>query len=157
MRSVLTFGSLCASAPLREHFHSFTLSSRSRLLVVPLLAALAGCDSTKSSVTGAVTLDGEPVRSGSIAFVKTEGDLAREGAVIQDGKFHAVLPPGKYKIELNAQKVVGTRKQKGFDGAEEVVELTDELFPPRYNSNTELIEVIKPGANTLNFDLKGEK
>ena len=88
-----------------------------------------------------------------VTFVKAEGELVREGAVIQNGAFQAAVPPGKYKIELNAQKVIDKRKQKGFDGKEEEVEVTGELFPPQYNSETELIEEIKPGSNTLKFDL----
>jgi hypothetical protein len=64
------------------------------------------------------------------------------------------LPTGKYKLELNGQKVVGKRKQKAFDGSDEEVDLTEELFPPRYNSQSELIEDIKAGANTIKLDLK---
>lgn len=104
-------------------------------------ALLAGCGDGKSSVSGTIT------------FVKADGELAREGAVIADGKFQALLPSGKYKIELNAQKVIRKQKQKGFDGAEEEVELTDELFPPRYNAQTELTEDIPPGSHTLRLEL----
>jgi hypothetical protein len=119
------------------------------------MAAVAGCmDVGKSDVTGTVTLDGQPVAAGSITFVSQGGELRREGAVIQDGKFQASLPPGKYKIELNAQKVVGKRTQVGMDGKNEEVEITEELFPERYNTQTELSEEIKPGQNTLKLDLK---
>ena len=115
---------------------------------------LLGCSDGKSSVTGSVTLDGRPVASGSVTFVKQDGELAREGAVIHGGTFHAAVPPGKYKLELNAQKVVGKRKQKAFDGSDEEVEITEELFPPRYNTNSELLQEIKPGANVIKLDLK---
>ena len=82
-----------------------------------LFAALAGCGDGKSTVSGTVTLDGQPVPSGSITFVKQEsGSLVREGAVISGGKFEAAVPPGTYKLELNGQKVVGKRTQKDFDG-----------------------------------------
>jgi hypothetical protein len=118
---------------------------------------IAGCGDGKSSISGSVTFDGQPVASGMITFVKDEGELVREGAVISNGAFQALVPPGQYKIELNAQKIVGKRKQKGFDGAEEEVELTDELFPPRYNTQTELIEEINPGSNTLKLDLKSAR
>jgi len=129
-----------------------------RPFLLIFLAALAGCGDGKSTVSGTVTLDGQPVPSGSIAFVKQEGgSLVREGAVISGGKFEAAVPPGTYKLELNGQKVVGKRKQKGMDGAEEEVELTDELFPPRYNTQTELTEEIKPGSNTLKLDLQSTK
>ena len=105
-----------------------------------------------STATGTVTFDGQPVAKGAITFVKQEGDLVREGAVIQDGRFQAKLPPGEYKIELNSQKVVGKRTQKGFDGKDEVLELTEELFPDRYNSKTTLTTKIAPGTNTVNLE-----
>jgi hypothetical protein len=127
------------------------------ILVLVCMASLVGCGDGKSSVTGTVTLDNQPVASGAIAFVKSEGELAREGAVIKDGSFQAHLPPGKYKLELNSQKVVGKRKQKAFDGTEEEVELTEELFPERYNRKTELSQEIKPGANLIKLDLKSQK
>jgi len=137
--------------------------SRWRFLACPLLwilglLAVAGCGDGKSTVSGTVTLDGQPVPSGSITFVKQEGgSLVREGAVISGGKFEASVPPGKYKIELNSQKVVGKRTQKGLDGKDETLDVTQELFPARYNAQTELIEEIKPGSNTLKLDLKSAR
>ena len=72
-----------------------------------------------------------------------------------DGSFSIPnVPPGKYKLELNGQKVISKRKQKAFDGTDEEVEITEELFPERYNSKTELTEEIKPGANTIKLELK---
>ena len=102
-------------------------------------------------------MDGQPVGSGAITFTRTEGELVREGAVIQDGSFRASLPPGAYKLELTGQKVVTTRKQKGFDGKDEEVPITEELFPERYNTKSELTEVIKPGKSAMKLDLKSGK
>ena len=120
-------------------------------------AVLTGCGDGKSNVTGTVTFDGQPVKSGSITFVKSEGGQVREGAVIKDGSFETSVPPGKYKIEITAQKVTSTRTQKGFDGKDEVIELTAEMIPEWYNKKTELTEEIKSGATTLKFDLKSKK
>jgi hypothetical protein len=120
------------------------------------LLALAGCGDGKSTIRGTVTLDGQPVPSGSITFVKQEGgSLVREGAVISGGKFAAAVPPGTYKLELNGQKVVGQRTQKGFDGKDETLDVTQELFPDRYNVKTELTEEIKAGVNVIKLDLNG--
>jgi hypothetical protein len=139
----------------RDHFRFTVLDSVSPLLVLPWLIALVGCGDGKASVNGTVTFDGQPVASGAVAFVKEEaGQIIREGAIIKDGSFEAHLPPGKYKVELNAQKVVGKRKQKGFDGKDEDVELTEELFPARYNAQSVLSEDIKSGVNTLKLDIK---
>jgi hypothetical protein len=128
-----------------------------RALGLFLLVALAGCGENQGSVKGTVTFDGRPVVNGAVTFVKSDGGLVREGAVIRDGSFQTRMPPGKYKIEVNAQKVVGKKKQKGFDGTEEEIELTEEMFPERYNTKTELSEEIKAGANTVNLDLKSKK
>jgi hypothetical protein len=119
-----------------------------------VLALIAGCGDGKGSVRGTVSLDGQTVKSGSITFVSTEGELIREGAVITNGAFTARMPPGKYKLELTGSRPAGTRTQKGFDGKDEVIELTEELFPDYFNSKSDLTEVIKPGDNTVNLDLK---
>jgi len=121
-------------------------------LASALALALVGCGDRKSSVSGTVTFEGQPVKDGSVTFVKSEGEVVREGAVIRDGTFQASLPPGEYKIELNAQKVVSKRKQKGFDGKDEEVDITEELFPERYNTKTTLTKKINRGANTVKLD-----
>jgi hypothetical protein len=128
-----------------------------RFLGMIALTALAGCGDGKSSVHGNVTFDGQPVASGTITFVKDDGQLVREGAVIKDGSFHAVVPPGQYKVELNGQKVTGKRKQKGFDGTDEEVEITEEMFPERYNAKTTLSTKVDRGSNTVKFEAKSGK
>ena len=130
--------------------------TRFALLALTGWFALVGCSDSAATVSGNVTMDGQPVAQGVITFVKQDGNLAREGAVIADGRFLAKLPPGEYKIELNSQKSVGTRTQKGFDGKDEVVELTAELFPDRYNAKTTLTTKIAPGPNTVNLEAKAK-
>ena len=125
-------------------------------LCLLLCAAITGCGDGKGSVSGTVNFDGQPVPEGSLTFIKDDGKT-REGAAIKDGKFQTSIPPGKYKVEVNAQKVAGTRKQKGFDGKEEVIELREEMIPEWYNTKTELVEEIKPGNHTMNLDLKSKK
>lgn len=117
---------------------------------------VVGCGDSASNLTGTVTFDGTPIAKGSVVFVK-EGGAVREGGVIQDGTFQVKLPPGKYNVEVNATKVVGTRKQKGFDGKEEVIEMVEEMIPERYNAKTELVEEVKSGANTIKLELKSKK
>lgn len=119
-----------------------------------LLVFFTGCGSGKQIVTGTVTLDGEPVTNGVITFVSSEGELVREGAIIKDGHFQTHVPPGKYKVELSGRKVVGKRKEIGFSGAEEELEITEELFPEKFNTTSELSEEIKSGSNTIKLELK---
>ena len=123
-----------------------------RCFALVAFSTLVGC-SDSTTVSGTVTMGGQPVKSGAITFVKTDGDLVRAGAIISDGAFQAKLAPGKYRLELTGQKVVGKRKQKGFDGKDEEIEVTEELFPERYNAKTELSQEIKPGTNKIDLKL----
>jgi len=130
---------------------------RGSALAAVVLFSFAGCGDGKSTISGTVTFDGRPVPSGMITFVSRGESLVREGAVIRDGAFQASLPPGDYQIELSAQKVIGKQKQKGFDGKDEEVTLTAELFPERYNAKTTLTTTVNRGANTLQLDAQGSK
>ena len=116
-------------------------------------AGVTGCGSDGGTVDGTVTFDGQPVVNGTVAFVRPDGGV-REGAVVTDGRFQVRVPPGAYRVEVNAKKVVGKRKQKGFDGKDEEVELTEELIPEKYNAKSTLTADVKPGANAIPFDLK---
>lgn len=121
------------------------------------LLTLAGCGDGKGTVSGTVSLDGQSVNNGSVTFVNTDGGtLRREGAIIRGGKFEATVPPGNYKVELNSQKVIGKRTQKGFDGKDETLEITQEMFPDKFNVKTELTLEIKPGSNPVTLDLKSK-
>ncbi|HEX4608746.1 MAG TPA: carboxypeptidase-like regulatory domain-containing protein [Urbifossiella sp.] len=127
-------------------------------LALLFLVPLAGCGGDgKVAVAGTLTLDGQPVANGTVTFVKSEGGAIREGAVVRDGAFEVKLPPGRYRIEVNGQRRTGTRKQKGFDGKEEEIPLTEEMFPARYNTKTELNEEITSSTKPLKLDLKSSK
>jgi hypothetical protein len=122
-----------------------------------LVGTLAGCGDGKTVVNGTVTLDGEPVPKGAVTFVRSDGDLVREGAVIEKGAFQVRVPPGKYRIEVNGRKVVGKKTQKGMNGQDEEIELTEELFPEKYNLKSELTADIKSGDNPVKLELSSTK
>ena len=119
-----------------------------------VLALFTGCGDGKGSVRGTVSFNDRPIKKGVIKFTSTEGPLIHEGAVITDGSFETRVPPGKYKVEVNAQHVTGKRIQKGFDGNDEEILLSEEMLPEYYNSNTELTEVVTSGENTITLRLK---
>jgi hypothetical protein len=135
--------------------HRQKLPAICSVLAALALFSITGCGDGKSTISGTVKFDGQPVPGGMITFVSSGGELVREGAVIRDGVFQVSLPPGDYRIELSAQKVIGKQKQKGFDGKDEEVTLTAELFPERYNTKTTLTTKVNRGANILNLDAQG--
>lgn len=125
-----------------------------RIAILPALLLAIGCGDGFATVEGTVALDGKSIESGSITFIKIEGEPAREGAVIQSGAFKSRMPPGTYRVELHARKLVSNRKQKGFDGQDEVVDVVQERFPDRFNTRSGLTEKIQVGVNKVVFDLK---
>jgi hypothetical protein len=133
-------------------------SGRGRLRLVfawPFLAlALAGCADHKPVVTGRVTLDGQPVESGVVQFFPedSQGPSGKAG-MIKDGTYTSPeVPVGKMRVVINAPKIVG--KKKATDLPESpLIDDVKELIPAKYNSKSTLVREIKPGVNTIDFEL----
>src|SRR5262245_22811185 len=110
------------------------MSDLRRSLAAVVLAAglVAGCTPSgakSGTVTGLVTLDGQPLKSGLIRFVPTDGKTPTADAPITDGRYSALVPLGEKRVEISSGKVVG--KTKMYDTPDSpVVEQTVELLPP---------------------------
>ena len=125
------------------------------LACILCLTALFGCGESKAVVRGKVTFDGEIVKTGSITFIKVEGDPVRAGDVLRDGIYEVSLPPGNYKVEIFANRVLGKKKIRYMDKEDEVEE-TEPLIPDWYNSKTKLTAEVKPGVTPLDFELSSK-
>jgi hypothetical protein len=69
------------------------------LAALPLALALAGCGKGKGTVSGKVTLDGDPLPAGRILFV---GDKGEASADIKDGQYTANnVPTGNVKVAVD--------------------------------------------------------
>jgi hypothetical protein len=139
--------------------------NRRRTLAVAALAlaalTLCGCtssDTGRSRVQGAVSYDGEPVDDGGIAFIPEAGGESQVRATgeIRDGHYYLDTSsgpfPGKYRVEIYWHKKTG-RKIASPSG-KAFKEETKQVIPAKYNDKTELKADIKPGRNSLDFDLK---
>lgn len=135
------------------------MNTRRRRLLRELIGSLAlavwatGCAEPKTGkVTGSVTVDGAPIKSGSMAFFPIDGRGTTVGADIVDGKYAAELVFGSMKVEIRVPKVVGERKL--YDAPNSPVkQLMAEALPARYNDATELTIEVKPGENQKDFAL----
>ena len=132
-----------------------------RFLFVAVVAlALVGCssDSDRSRVQGTVRYNGEPVDDGGIAFIPEGEGAAQDRATgeIRDGRYDLDSTrgpyPGKYRVEIYWNKKTG--RQIANQAKTAFRDERKQAIPPKYNEKTELIETIKPGRNTLDFDLK---
>jgi hypothetical protein len=118
-----------------------------------LLLACLGCGGGSSAtVSGAVTLDGQPVKQGTVRFVPADGKSPPVDAAIRDGKYSAAVPPGDAKVEITAPVVVGKRKAYDTDDSPMVEEVKESL-PARYNTQTELKFAVQKGSQEKNWEL----
>ncbi len=131
-------------------------------LVTATLAGIAGCgpqELPKALVRGNVTLNGAPLKEGSIKFIPLSGDGPTTGAVLKgDGEFATEVPAGMMRVEITSPKVTG--KRKVYDTPDSpTIEITEEQIPERYNVKSELKYEVVSGEKEVEagFDLTTDK
>jgi hypothetical protein len=125
-------------------------------LLLPTGCGLQG--GHRVAVSGAVTLDGQPVEGGAIVFLP-EGngtnDRPKTGVTIEAGKY--TIPAekgpalGKYRVEIRWQKPTG--KKIPSDDPPNLMDETRQVIPDKYNSRSDLTCEVQPGKNTFDFAL----
>jgi hypothetical protein len=120
------------------------------------LAVAVGCDNTgRVGVEGTVSYDGQPIKAGAIAFVPLGDKGVSSGGAVIDGKY--AVPDkygpkaGKHRVEIRWAKPTGS-KFKSESG--DMLDMTEEGLPERYNNKSELTADLTSGKNVVNFDLK---
>ncbi|MCA9234112.1 MAG: hypothetical protein KC485_07280 [Gemmatimonadetes bacterium] len=119
-------------------------------------AVVSGCDDpTVGIISGSVTVDGQPVETGSIAFFPTGGDAFTAGGVIAGGQYSARVPLGELRVEIRVPKQVG--EQKLYDVPDSpLMPILDEALPAKYNNRSELSITVEPGRSKHDFALTSE-
>jgi hypothetical protein len=121
----------------------------------------SGCgkdDTNRGAVSGQVTLDGKPLKQGSILFTPIEGTKGVvAGGQIQDGQYClvGVTGPaiGTNRVEIQAMRKNGKMIPKALGAPGEMVEGFEQAVAARFNSDSTLKITITPGENTANFDV----
>ena len=122
---------------------------------VAALTTLLGCGgSSQATVSGKVTLDGQPLPSGTISFVPADGATATAGKPIADGAYSVEMPPGPKRVQISATKVIGQRVVYQGDPNSPVVDDVREIIPPQYNAATTLTFNATAGSQKQDFELK---
>ena len=119
-----------------------------------LLALCAGCEdrSNLGVVTGTITVDGAPPKTGSIAFFPADGKASTAGGEIIDGKYSTRVAFGSSRVEIRVPKVVGQKKL--YDTPDSPVKsVLAESLPARYNDQTTLTIDVERGENQKDFAL----
>jgi hypothetical protein len=127
------------------------------ILSVVFLPACARDD--RVAVSGKVTLDGQPVETGSISFVPIEGTQSpTAGAEIIDGEYEIPQAGGPklgvFRVEIRSQRKTGKKIPAGSPAQPgTMVDETVEAIPRQYNKQSKLRAELKPGSNPLDYEL----
>jgi hypothetical protein len=122
------------------------------------LALAHGCSNSdfESSVSGTVTLDGNPIGPGFLVFAPAAGDTnPANGAIQTDGRYElktantAGLHPGKYKVSVTVLD------QPDVPPGERSFVVAKSRIPEEYNDiNTSGLEFdVESGSNTIDIPL----
>ena len=119
-----------------------------------VLLTIGGCGGEtgpeKYTVSGQVTLDGEPLKEGSITFHSVEKGGDSSAGPITLGEYSLTSSVGAKKVEVTANRHVPDKKDAlGMP-------VTEQYIPKQYNSQTTLTAEVEKGANTADFDLKSK-
>jgi hypothetical protein len=125
------------------------------ILALLSLVALIGCtDASMSEVAGKVTVDGQAIGKGVIAFYPVDGKKEEGGAIV-DGIYKVRVPVGLAKVTISMPKVVGTKKLYGKKDSPEYP-YSKEALPEKYNLKSELMLDVPIGGIEKDWQLSSK-
>jgi hypothetical protein len=139
----------------------FARTAWSATLSLIALGAALGCGNagtTRASVSGKITFDGEPVKSGQIAFEPV--GAGRLGiAQIADGAY--AMPaeqgptPGSYVVRITSHQPTGQKTTPDPRDADQApADVFEQFIPAKYNDRSELKTEIGAESEVVrDFDL----
>lgn len=134
------------------------------ILGVGLLAGPSGCGGAnplgRRAIRGTVTLNGEPLSSGSLSFAPLAEKGVQSGATITNGTFSIPaekgLPPGEYQVSIHAAGEISTPLPENPLAAASLPP-APELIPPEWNLQSEHTIQVKPdGENAFTFAIENK-
>ena len=132
------------------------------ILLLGCSLALAACGGGVEgpptyTVSGNVTLDGNPVAEGDIIFRAADGKGRSDAGMITGGTFAFEATAGKKLVAITAVREVPGKFDESNPG--EKVPMREQYIPAQYNEKTTLeAEVGESGDNSgLKFELTSEK
>jgi hypothetical protein len=134
------------------------VSGRFSFVALILFCFIVGCmgDSKHGTLSGTVTLDGQPLKSGLIRLIPVDGQTASADATITDGKFSTTAPIGDKQVWISSPRVTG--KRKAYDTPDSpTVNNVEELLPAQYNSASTIRAKVTAGNQVLKYELKSGK
>lgn len=123
------------------------------LLPAAAILFACGCEpQTHGTLSGKVTLNGQPVPSGSIRFTPIDGNSSSASCLIRDGSYQAKIPVNTHRVVISSPQVVGGKPGSNpttDDGVQ-----VKQAIPKQYNDASTLTVTVEPGKTEYDFDLK---
>jgi len=133
-------------------------------LAVSQMIGCGGDGLPRQAVSGSISLNGKPLKSGVVNFVPQSADMpTQSGAAVIEGKYSITratgLVPGKYKVVISSGE--GSAEKK-VDTVSDLPGMAPhpakEAIPPEYNNNSTLeANVTAGGSNVFEFNLATKK
>lgn len=73
-------------------------------LLALCLGLLTGCGPAEAEVSGAVLMDGQPLKEGDIIFQEADNSITPASGKIVDGKYTLRVLPGSKVVRINASR-----------------------------------------------------
>ena len=127
-----------------------------------VLALVSGCGPSsdgidRQPVTGAVTLDKEPLTQGAITFTPS-ADGPSAGGTIDRGRYSIARADGpaqgSYRVSIVSMQPTGRKLPDPEGPPGSLAEELQNIVPSRYNTKSELEVVVRMGTNTFDFNLE---
>ena len=124
------------------------------LILGVVASGCGGSDDTPElgTVSGTVTLDGDPVPNANVSFTPVEGGRPSAGTTDEDGYYELMYSlnnpgalPGEHRVGITTATTV--TNEAGDD-----VEVPEKI-PAQYNTETELTKKVEPTSQTIDFEL----
>lgn len=126
--------------------------------LVAALGLLAGC-SGGGSVSGKVTLDGNPLKSGTVTFHPVGAGPVAIGSIDSGGRYELAvggdrsIPPGEYLVTVEATEASSSEATDPRKPPAPPKRLTPARYADRTRSG--LRYTVKAGGNTIDVELAG--
>ena len=138
------------------------MTIRMRAAVLAAVAIVSGC-SGSGSVSGTVTLNDQPLTSGTVTFHPTGTGPAGIGTIGPDGRYQVSvgkdksLPPGDYLVTVEATEAVTSGEWPATKGPPPPPKAPKRITPAKYadKATTDLRFTVKSGENKIDLVLKG--
>lgn len=152
---------LSFSISSKESLVSRTHLTSGALVALTLLHFGLGCGGgaedkpETGTVTGTVTLDEKPLAEARVVFAPVDGGQSSEAVTDEQGNYELVYRGEELGAKVGQHKVyISTFEESYLDDLGKPTGGRKELVPLKYNEDTELMEEVKPGENTIPLDLK---